>query len=199
MSLSDFFKRNDADKKSTIDKSMDWMKNASQSMSQNLVKEYASRIEKVSRWGHIYQFVYDAKTKSKLKYYDSFPLSIVIEKYRNGFLGINLHYLPTAMRFLFMNQLWEYVSSENMNSLDEDTRFILRYKMLASIAGKKYYKPCLKRYLYTQMKTPMYHIPADKWTFAMVLPSAKFFDSNDSQVMYRNIYTDSRNTIINNK
>ncbi len=199
MSLLNFFKNNESTKKTIIDKSLDWMKNSSQVMSKNLIKEYASRTEKVSRWGHIYQFVYDAKTKSKLKYYDIFPMSIVIEKYKNGFLGLNLHYLPLTMRFAFMDQLWEYVSDGDTDSPDEDIRFILRYKMLASISGKKYYRPCLKRYLYTQMRTPMYHIPADKWTFAMVLPSAKFFDSNDGQVMYRTIYLDSRNSVINNK
>lgn len=199
MSLSDFFKKSDSDKKSTIDASMDWMKDKSQAISANAIKEVATKTEKMARWGHIYQFVYDAKTKSKLKYYDAFPMSIVIEKYRNGFLGLNLHYLPIAMRFMFMNKLWEFVSSENMNTFDEDTRFILRYKMLASIAGKKYYRPCLKRYLYTQMKTPLYHIPANQWTFAMILPSSRFFDKTGSLVPLRDVHADSRNTIINNK
>ncbi len=198
MSLSDFFKKDDSRKNSIVDKSMDWMIDRSQAISQNLVKESSVKTEKMARWGHIYQFAYDAKTKSKLKYYDYFPMSIVIERYKNGFLGLNLHYLPVTMRFAFMNQLWNYISSPT-GQLDEDTRIILRYNMLNSISGKKFYKPCLRRYLYSQLKTPLYHIPSDKWVYAMVLPSAKFFDSQGSVVLPRNIYQDSRNTIINNK
>ena len=70
MSLSDFFKRNDSRKNLTINKSMEWMMSRSQTISQNLVKECASKFEKGARWGHIYQFVYVAKHRSKLKYYD---------------------------------------------------------------------------------------------------------------------------------
>ena len=198
MSLSDFFKKSDKDKKTIVDESMNWMEDKSQTISKNLVKETANKTEKISRFGHIYQFAYDAKTKSKLKYYDSFPMSIVIEKYKDGFLGINLHYLPVSLRFMFMNRLWEYVVSDSM-TLDQDSRFMLRYNMLKTIKGKNYYLPCLKRYLYSQMRTPLYHIPADKWVFTMVLPSSKFFDKNGNTVMSREIYRDSRNTIINNK
>ena len=197
MSLSDFFKKDDSRKKSVIEKSMEWMRNRSQVMSQHYIKENASKFETTGRWGHIYQFVYDAKTKSKLKYYDYFPMSIVLERYKDGFLGLNLHYLPTTMRFAFMDQLWKFVSSPT-DELDEDTRFILRYNMLKSIGGQKYYKPCIKRYLYSHMRTPMYHIPSDKWVFAMVLPSSKFFDKRGNVTLPRDIYIDSRNDIINN-
>ena len=197
MSLSDFFKKDDSRKKSVIEKSMEWMRNRSQVMSQHYIKENTSKFETTGRWGHIYQFVYDAKTKTKLKYYDYFPMSIVLERYNNGFLGLNLHYLPTTMRFAFMDQLWKFVSSPT-GELDEDTRFILRYNMLKSIGGQKYYKPCIKRYLYSHMRTPMYHIPSDKWVFAMVLPSSKFFDKRGNVTLPRDVYIDSRNDIINN-
>ena len=197
MSLSDFFKKNDSRKNSIVEKSMEWMRDRSQTMSQNLIKENTTKTEISGRWGHIYQFVYNAKTKSKLKYYDYFPMSIVLERYSNGFLGLNLHYLPTSMRFAFMDQLWNFVSSPS-GELDEDTQFLLRYNMLKSIGGNKFYKPCLKRYLYKQMRTPMYHIPSDKWVFAMVLPSSKFFDSQGNSILPRDVYIDTRNSIINN-
>ena len=38
-------------------------------------------------------FFYDAKTQDKLPYWDYFPLCIPIKKYKNGFMGLNLHYL----------------------------------------------------------------------------------------------------------
>lgn len=197
MNLSDFFKKDDSRKNSMIDKSMKWMLDRSQSLSEKLIKENITKMEQSGRWGHIYQFVYDAKTKSKLKYYDYFPMSIVLEKYKDGFLGLNLHYLSITMRFAFMNQLWNFVSSPT-GQLDEDTRFMLSYNMLKSISGKKFYKPCIKRYLYSQMRTPLYHIPSDKWIFAMILPSSKFFDKQDNVILNKHVYIDSINNIINN-
>ena len=54
MSLSDFFKKDDSRKKSVIEKSMEWMRNRSQVMSQHYIKENASKFETTGRWGHIY-------------------------------------------------------------------------------------------------------------------------------------------------
>ena len=71
--------------------------------------------------------------------------------------------------------------------------------MLKTISGKKYFRPCLKRYLYSHMKTPMYHIPANKWMYAMILPSSKFFNSQDNIIPNKLVYMDSRNDILNNK
>ena len=48
--------------------------------------------------GRLNMFVYDPKYKNKLPYYDTFPLVLPIERYDNGFLGINFHYLPYALR-----------------------------------------------------------------------------------------------------
>lgn len=50
------------------------------------------------RLGYPVMFVYDAKTKKDLPYWDSLPFSIVISKYSDGFLGLNLHYLEWTRR-----------------------------------------------------------------------------------------------------
>ena len=44
--------------------------------------------------GVLNMFVYAPKFARKLPYYDTFPLVLPIESYSDGFLGINLHYLP---------------------------------------------------------------------------------------------------------
>ena len=46
------------------------------------------------RLGGLYFFYYDPKTKDSLPYYDTFPLVLALERYNDGFLGLNLHYLP---------------------------------------------------------------------------------------------------------
>ena len=49
-------------------------------------------------YGKLNMFFYDPKFKKKLPYYDTFPLVLPLETYNDGFLGINMHYLPIPLR-----------------------------------------------------------------------------------------------------
>ena len=42
-------------------------------------------------YGRLNMFTYNPKHKKTLPYYDTFPLVLPIEKYPDGFLGINFH------------------------------------------------------------------------------------------------------------
>ena len=44
--------------------------------------------------GKMYLFQYDAKHKKILPYWDRFPLIFPFDYAKDGFYGINLHYLP---------------------------------------------------------------------------------------------------------
>jgi hypothetical protein len=55
--------------------------------------------------GALYFFVYDPKGKHDLPYYDRFPLVMPLQRYDDGFLGLNLHYLPLKYRVAFMRKL----------------------------------------------------------------------------------------------
>ena len=56
-------------------------------------------------FGALNMFIYDPKLKNKLPYYDTFPLVLPLERYRDGFLGINFHYLPYALRARLLSRL----------------------------------------------------------------------------------------------
>ena len=56
-------------------------------------------------YGKLNMFFYDPKHKKKLPYYDTFPLVLPIEKYPDGFLGINMHYLPIPLRIRLLLSL----------------------------------------------------------------------------------------------
>jgi hypothetical protein len=58
--------------------------------------------------GRLYCFFYDPKTKADLPYYDRFPMVLVLERYQDGFLGLNLHYLPYKYRVVFLSKLLKY-------------------------------------------------------------------------------------------
>ena len=66
--------------------------------------------KKASRpfFGRLNMFIYDPKLKAKLPYYDSFPLVLPIEQYKDGFLGLNLHYLPIGLRVRLLDRLVDF-------------------------------------------------------------------------------------------
>ena len=59
-------------------------------------------------YGKLNMFMYDPKFKKTLPYYDTFPLVLPLEKYDDGFLGINLHYLPIPLRIRLLDRLVDF-------------------------------------------------------------------------------------------
>ena len=69
-------------------------------------------------YGRLNMFFYDPKFKKTLPYYDVFPLVLPLEIYSDGFLGINLHYLPIPLRIKLLDKLVDY---SNNTKFDEST------------------------------------------------------------------------------
>ena len=65
-------------------------------------------------YGRLNMFIYDPKFKKTLPYYDTFPLVLPLEKYSDGFLGINLHYLPIPLRIRLLDRLVDFSISLKM-------------------------------------------------------------------------------------
>jgi hypothetical protein len=65
--------------------------------------------------GRMYMFSYDAKWKDKLPYWDAFPLIFPIDFKKDGFLGINLHYLPPVLRAKLMDELYTRADRKDYN------------------------------------------------------------------------------------
>lgn len=121
--------------------------------------------------GRMYFFYYDPKTKDKLPVYDRFPLVLPIERYSDGFLGLNLHYLDRGSRAALLNQLQKYANNRKM---DETTRLRLSYDLLASTKSINLAKPSIKRYLYSHVRSQFIEVTADEWDKAIELPVEMF-------------------------
>lgn len=133
--------------------------------------------------GRMLMFTYDPKLKNKLPYYDANPLIFPIELYDDGFLGINLHYLPPLLR---TKLLYALLSTINKDKIDEKTKLNISYNILNSASKFKYFKPCVKRYLYNHVRSNYYLIPVDEWNKSVLLPTQNFVGSTE-----RKIYNDS--------
>lgn len=127
--------------------------------------------------GDMFFYVYDPKHKKTLPYYDNFPLVFPLEFYKDGFLGINLHYLPPRDRAILLGQL---LSFTNNKKYDETTRLKISYKALKN-AGT-IHKPCIKRYLYNHVRTKFIRINANEWDNAIFLPVEAFQKASKQKV-----------------
>ena len=127
-------------------------------------------------FGLLNMFVYDPKLKEKLPYYDTFPLVLPIESYSNGFLGINMHYLSMPMRIRLLDRLMDY---SNNDKFDSSTELRVDYSRLKKI---DLIKPCLKRYLASNVKTKFRKVEADEFIVATLLPVQRFKKQSDSHI-----------------
>lgn len=121
--------------------------------------------------GMMYCFFYDPKTKADLPYWDKFPVILVLEKYNDGFLGINLHYLPVKMRMAFMSKLMKFAQ---LTPEDDIKRMRVSYEILNSTKRYAEFRPMLKRYLFTQVRSKMLMIQPNEWDVAAMLPIQQF-------------------------
>ena len=127
-------------------------------------------------YGRLNMFTYNPKHRKTLPYYDTFPLVLPIEKYPDGFLGCNLHYLPIPLRIKLLDRLVDF---SNNTKFDESTVLAVDYSSLKNI---NLVKPTLKRYLAGHVKTQFRRIDADEFTVATLLPVQRFRKSSDSAV-----------------
>jgi len=132
--------------------------------------------------GKMAMFFYDAKHKDTLPYWDAFPLIIIVGPAAKGFYGLNLHYLPIALRAKFLDSLMDYTSD---NTYDENTRLLITYKRLQKTSKMKYFKPCFKHYLTSQVEQKLAFVPSPEWEIATFLPTAQWKGAGQS-VVYRN-------------
>lgn len=136
-----------------------------------VMNQNRSRMKNNEQIGSMYLFVYDPKHKKTLPYYDTYPLIFVINKYDDGFLGINFHYLPPALRARLMDSLYEL---QNNTKLNPQTRLKVSYQILKSAARYKYFKPTVKRYLYSHVRSRFMLIRPIEWDMTLFLPLARF-------------------------
>ena len=118
--------------------------------------------------GQMYMFVYDAKHKDTLPFYDMYPLVFPIEFYGDGFLGINLHYLPPLARAALLNNLKKLA---NNNKYDDSTKLAISYEVLKAHAMRfKGFENCIKRYLFSHIRSSFHQVSSSDWDKAVLLP-----------------------------
>ena len=179
--------------------SINWFRDQAKTISVNpnkLLQSQRTRLTTKPMIGRMYVFQYDPKMKKELPYYDTFPLVIPFDTIRTGgaiptgqpgFMGLNLHYLPPILRARLLDNMYEFT---NNDKLDETTKFQISYKLLKRVSQLKYFKPCVKQYLFSHMRSRFFYIQPSEWDMAAFLNIARFQKASQKQV-----WEDSRNAI----
>ena len=137
--------------------------------------------------GRMIHFKYTAKGRFDLPYYDRQPLVFILKFTDDGFLGINFHYLPFKERAYLLNALTKLALDDKF---DEETRLYISYKILQRTSKYRYFRPCIKRYLTSHVKSRYMLIPSNHWEVAIFLPIQKFIGADTDD-----IWRDSRKQI----
>lgn len=125
--------------------------------------------------GGMYIYVYDAKFKNKLPFWDSNPLVIPVQFSGNGFMGLNFHYLPLEHRKILLNTL------TGMSSNNSKKYIVMSYGKLKALSST-IWKFAFKRYLYSHLRTKLIAVERDEWYDAITLPIANFQKATNSKV-----------------
>lgn len=156
--------------------SQDWLKQKVSQLRNPMgvareISRETSRIGGKFSTGGLYFFYYDPKTKETLPYYDTFPLVLMLQKEPDGFLGLNLHYLPVNYRIAFLDKLMGYAV---LNDQDEIKRMRVTYDILSASRRFKEFKPCIKKYLYGHVQSKILTVQPNEWEVAIFLPLQQF-------------------------
>ena len=152
--------------------SMDWFRSRVQNTKvsrASLISDGPTRSG--HQFGNMYNFQYDPKTKQTLPYYDRFPLCIPVQKAKGGFHGLNLHYLPPLIRAQFLDALYDVTNNQKY---DRTTKMRITYSILKATTKMRFFKPCFKHYLSSNIGSPLLLIEPADWEIAIFLPTESF-------------------------
>lgn len=121
--------------------------------------------------GHMYMWPYWAKWDKNLPTWDKFPLGFVFDIKGPHFWALNFHYLPPNQRYALGAALMSQYQKHKGNTRDYVK---ISYPIIASVAKSKLFEPCVKQYLFSQMRGKFSLIHHDEWAYAVKMPVEKW-------------------------
>ena len=184
-SMVDVFERNKYDLASAVKKSRGWFEQQVQMLTKQQLtpnKVLAGNPDQlVTRVypGKLYMYVYDPKLKAELPYYDRFPLVFPFKRTPDGFIGLNMHYLPYQLRIRLLDNLLIFKTN---NRMDETTRLKYSWQIIDGVSKFKAAQPCVKQYLTSHIRSQFRQVVAEDWATAMLLPVERFIGATKQEV-----------------
>ena len=138
-------------------------------------------------YGMMNLFSYRPSAPEKLPYYDIFPLSIPVAKHRDGFTGINFHYLSIPMRVKLLDTLVE--------AFWENNKVQMSWRQ---ISGLRLARPIVRRYKAKWIQSKFLRLPVEDMLIAALLPVQRFYSGQWDQkrpVSSNSVWSQTRNKV----
>lgn len=183
--IKDVFEKNQYDLATAVKKSRGWFEQQVTMLTkqnitpQKVLSGNQDQLVTKIQPGHLYMFLYDPKMKKELPYYDRFPLVFPYAKTADGFIGLNMHYLPYPLRVELLDTLLTFRSN---NRMDETTRLKYSWALIDGISRYKAAQPCIKQYLSGHVRTQFRKVNSSDWATAMLLPVERFVGASKQQI-----------------
>tara|TARA_B100001245_G_scaffold236484_1_gene227671 strand:- start:666 stop:1355 length:690 start_codon:yes stop_codon:yes gene_type:complete len=130
--------------------------------------------------GKMYTFGYDAKLKAILPYWDKFPLIIVLDVYKDGFLGLNFHYVSPIDRAKFFAKIMKFATQKGEpEDMTDKARFNVSWDAVKNIKGAD---KMIHKYLYGHVRTSLLEAPPNEWENVIFLPYQRFVGASAKAV-----------------
>lgn len=130
--------------------------------------------------GKMYTFGYDAKHKATLPYWDKFPLIILLDVHKDGFLGLNFHYLAPIQREKFLRAILKFSTQKgDPETFTNKAYFKMSWQAVKGIPGAE---KMIHKYLYNHVATSLLEAPANEWENVIYLPYQKFVGASAKSV-----------------
>lgn len=170
------------EKESLKSQSMSWLNLKIKALKQNEedLSKILNKYKKTFFTGGMFFYVYDAKTKRDLEYWDKFPLILLLERNGNEFLGLNLHYLDYDTRLKTISNI---LKTTSYSKSDDMLISSMSYNTIKTSPIYKDLKQfCVKKYLTNQIKSRILPVESHEWIFAAMLPVADFQKQTNTNV-----------------
>lgn len=137
---------------------------------QNFIKLSTERTKRLEI-GKMYMFEYIAKHRDTLPVWDRYPLVLPFTTTENGFIGINLHYLPHRIRAWLLARLLKH-SNEKTNKVQ------ISWQLLTRLSRANVAEFATHRYLINHITTPFRLVKIEDYSNAIMLPLAGWYGNN---------------------
>lgn len=161
----------------------EWFRDKAQGLGKvsesSILRDSTERLKNRTTIGKMFFFMYDAKHKATLPYYDKFPLIFPVDRTPNGFTGLNFHYLPLQLRAQLMDALYDITNNDRY---DETTKLKMSYGVLKGAEKFSLFRPTFKRYLNSQVRSRFIQIEPAEWDIALFLQTEQFIGASKTKV-----------------
>lgn len=120
--------------------------------------------------GKLYAYIYDAKHKETLPYWDKYPLIIYLGLGKHNLMyGLNLHYIPPKARQQFLEELLKQYASTP--TITNSTKLKIDWSKVKGFQGAD---QMIKAYIPANIKGTLIEIKPSDWANVVMMPLQQF-------------------------